>query len=240
MTYKRIDSSRRAEQISYQLRQSIFDGSYMPGQKIPSEHELSDAFGVSRIIVREAVRDLEKSGLVKVKRGAQGGAFVQEMSHRAATPILRDLLDLGNATPTSIIEVRLNMEPTVAGFAAQRATDEDLKAMRDHLNSEPDEKGNAYAKWNIDFHRLVAQASYNPVYIILVNILLDFALDMITKYIDKKKIYHDRNAHRLILEKITQSDAEGAKELFYQHLLELVPVHEIWEKKGERHTLNSF
>jgi len=237
MAYKRVDSSRRAEQISRQLRSSIFDGSYPPGHRIPTEHELADTFGVSRIIVREAVRDLEKSGLVEVKRGAYGGAFVQQMKHNAATSVMRDILDLANTSPVSIIEVRVHMEPTVAGLAAERATGEDLKCMQDHLNAEPEFPGHEYVRWNLDFHRLVAHASHNPVYIILVNILLDLAEDMILKYSDGK-IYHDKTAHSDILKNISQSNAEGAKKIFYDHLLELIPLHKKWEKSGTSYTLN--
>jgi DNA-binding FadR family transcriptional regulator len=233
VAYKRIDNSRRAEQISRQLRLSIFDGSYPPGHKIPTEHELADAFGVSRIIVREAIRDLEKSGLVTVKRGAYGGAFVQEMKHEAVSSVMRDMLSLTATSPKNILEARLLIEPLVAGLAAERATSEDLQCLRDHLKAEPKAPGREYQRWNLGFHRLVAQASHNPVFVILVNILLDLADDMISMYSDGT-IYHDKTSHAAILKKISKGEIEGVKRLFYDHLLDLVPIHTEWERTGKR------
>lgn len=73
MPFTRIDKSRRFLQVSHQLRQSIFRGEYQPGQRLPNERELAETFGTSRIIVREAIWDLKKSGLVEVKRGPMAG-----------------------------------------------------------------------------------------------------------------------------------------------------------------------
>jgi len=238
MKFQRVDNSRRADLISRQLRQSIFTGAYRPGERIPTEHELSDAFGVSRIIVREAVRDLERSGLVKVKRGVHGGTFVEEMKHDAVTTVMRDVLELGNTKPTSIIEMRLHLEPFAAGLAAERATSEDIRKMEDHLSIVPRSPGKEYIRWNLGFHRLVTHASHNPVCIILVNILLDLAEDMIREYTDGR-IYHDRTSHPAILEKISEKDAEGVRKLFYDHLLVIVPLHEEWEKTGKLYTFSS-
>lgn len=232
MNFKPIDKSRRAEIIARQLRHSIFKGGYLPGEKMPTEHELADGFGVSRIIVREAIRDLERSGLVEVKRGAHGGAFVKEMKHEAATSIMRDILELANARPTSILEVRLDLEPIIAGYAAERATAEDIESMRNHLKNGPQTPGHDYMRWNIGFHRLVALASHNPVYILLANIILDLAEDMIIHYTDNR-VYHDRTSHPAILDKIAKKEARGVKQLCYEHLLHLIPVHEKWDQSRQ-------
>jgi DNA-binding FadR family transcriptional regulator len=229
MNFKPIDKSRRAEIIAKHLRHSIFTGGYQPGEKIPSEHELSEGFGVSRIIVREAVRDLERSGLVEVKRGAYGGAFVKKMKHDAATSIMRDILELADARPTSILEVRMDIEPLIAGYAAERATSDDIKSMHSHLESDPKTPGHDYMRWNTGFHRLVAQASHNPVYNLLSNILLDLAEEIVIQYSDNR-IYHDKTSHPAILEKIKQRDAQGAKQICYDHLLYLIPIHEKWDQ----------
>jgi len=227
--FKPIDKSRRAEIISRQLRISIFKGGYQPGEKMPSEHELAEGFGVSRIIAREAIRDLERSGLVEVRRGAHGGAFVKQMKHDAATSIMRDILELANARPTSILEVRLDLEPIIAAYAAERANTEDIESMRSHLNNEPKTPGHDYMRWNTGFHRLVARTSHNPVYNLLANIILDLAEDMIIHYTDNR-VYHDKTSHPAILDKIVKKDAKGAKKLCYDHLLYLIPIHEKWDQ----------
>lgn len=230
MAFKPIDKSRRFLQVSRQLRKSIFSGQYQPGKRLPNERELAETFGTSRIIVREAIWDLQRSGLVEVKRGAHGGAFVQEMKHDAVTSVMRDVASLGKVRPAHIIEVRLMIEPAVASLAAERASEEDLRAMSKYLEVIPKELTEEYVRWQIGFHRMVAQASQNPLFAMQVNIFLDFSEDMILSLRQKDRLYHDTTTHPAILEKIAQRDPEGARHLFYNHLLEIKPVFDDWEK----------
>ena len=230
MAFKPIDKSRRFAQVASQLRKSIFDGAYQPGQRLPNERQLAEIFGTSRIIVREAIWDLKKSGLVDVKRGAHGGAFVQKMRHEAVTSVIRDVASLGKVRPAHIIEVRLIIEPTVAALAAERATGQDLEEMSRYQETIPKKQTDEYVRWQIGFHRMVAKASQNPLFAMLVNIFLDFSEDMILNLKNKDRVYHDTTTHPTILEKIAQGDPEGAKRLFYDHLLEIKPLFDDWEK----------
>ncbi len=230
MVFKRIDKSRRFLQVSRQLRESIFGGVYQPGQRLPNERDLAEAFGTSRIIVREAIWDLKKSGLVEVKRGAHGGAFVQEMRHEAVTSVMRDMASLGKVRPAQIIEVRLLIEPAVAALAAERATEENLLQMSQYLETIPKKQTDEYVHWQVGFHRLVAKASQNPLFAMLVNIFLDFSEDMVLNLRRKDRLYHDTTTHPAILAKIVQRDGDGARRLFYDHLLEIKPTFDDWEK----------
>lgn len=230
MAFKRIDQSRRFEQVSRQLRESIFGGKYQPGQRLPNERDLAETFDTSRIIVRQAIWDLKKSGLVEVKRGAHGGAFVQRMRHDAVTLVMRDVASLGKVRPAHIIEVRLLIEPAVAALAAERATEGDLLEMRQYLEIVPKKQTDEYVHWQIGFHRMVAKASQNPLFAMQVNIFLDFSEDMVLTLRQKDRLYHDTVAHPAILEKIAQRDADGARRLLYDHLLEIKPVFDDWEK----------
>ncbi len=81
------------------------------GPTHPLEFELVKAFGVSRLIVREAIRDMENPAFSK-SSAAQGGAVVQHMRHDAVTSVMRDVLNMGQAKVTDIMEVRLDIEPS--------------------------------------------------------------------------------------------------------------------------------
>lgn len=230
MAYQKLSSTRLAEQVSRQLKESIFQGQYSPGQRIPSEHELVDIFGVSRVIVREAIRDLERSGLIEVKRGPKGGAIVQPVRHNAVTSVMRDVLSLGHARVAEIMEVRLHVEPIVAGLAAERATDEDLQRLYDHLQAKPEESGDKLVSWNVNFHRLVARASHNLMYNILVNILMDFTEELVLSLKPPNRIVHDATSHPAIYEKMAHRDAVGVSRVFRQHLEDIVPAMEELER----------
>lgn len=230
MTFERIDKSRRFAQVSRQLRKAIFRGEYQSGQRLPNERELAETFGTSRIIVREAIWDLKKSGLVEVKRGAHGGAFVQEMSHDAVTLVMRDVASLGRVRPAHLIEVRLLIEPAAAALAAERATEGDLREMSLHLAEKHAEMTEDYIHWQVGFHRLVGHASHNPLFAMQINIFQDFTEDMVLSLREKDRIYHDNTSHPAIFEKISRRDAEGARRLFHDHLMEIKPVFDDWEK----------
>jgi GntR family transcriptional repressor for pyruvate dehydrogenase complex len=224
MAFKRVDTTRLAEQVTAQLKESILRGRYAPGERMPSEHELVKAFGVSRVIVREAVRDLERSGLVSIKRGPKGGAFVKEVSHDAATSVVRDILSMGKARVGHIMEVRLHVEPIVAGLAAERATKEDIAALEQYLLEPPRMGSDAYVAWNVRFHRLVARAAHNPMYEVLINMLMDFTEQLILSIKPKERVVHDTVSHPAILEMIKKKDAEGATRRFREHLQEILPL----------------
>lgn len=224
MPYKKIDNTRLSELVTKQLKESIFNGQYRPGQRIPSEFELVKAFGVSRVIVREAIRDMEKSGLLEVKRGPKGGAVVQPMRHDAVTSVMRDVLSMGRVRVADIMEVRLDIEPIVAGLAAERATRQDLERLRNNLFAVPEAPGDKHVSWNMEFHRLIADASHNPMYNTLVNILTDFTEELVMSLMPIGKVIHSPHWHPAIFEKIEKRDSQGTRQIFREHLEEISPL----------------
>lgn len=232
MPLKSIRTGRLADLVTDQLKQSLFNGEYEEGERLPSEHELMEIFGVSRVVVREAIRNLEKAGLLQIKRGPAGGAFVCPMNHDAISSLVRDSLRLNGTSVAEIMEVRLQMEPVVAGLAARRRTLDDIKILEKHIENMPKvNSGDKYAAWNVDFHRLVAKASHNSMYELLMNILMDITQDLILKIRPSRRIVHDTTSHPAILEKIKQGDMEGAEQIFRKHLEDIFPLLESLEKQ---------
>jgi GntR family transcriptional repressor for pyruvate dehydrogenase complex len=231
MNYTHVPKGRLADQVSSQLKESIFQGEYQPGEKIPAEHQLVKFFGVSRVIVREAIRNLEQAGLIEIKRGPKGGAFVLPMKHDAVSQVIRDMLRLGNAEVAHIMEVRLEMEPVVAGLAAERATAKDVETLCWGIQDMPDAPGDEYVAWNVRFHRLLSKCAHNPMYDILVNILMDFTQDLILKIKPSERIIHDTTSHPELLELVRQGDVEGARRKMRFHLEDIVPTLKDLEAK---------
>jgi GntR family transcriptional repressor for pyruvate dehydrogenase complex len=230
--YTQIRKDRLADLVGNQLKESIFEGKYRSGQRMPSEHQMVEMFGVSRLIVREAIRDLERAGLIEVKRGPLGGAFVLPMKHDSVSRIVKDVLRLGKANVADIMEVRLGIEPVVAGLAAERRDEEDLEMLSNSLKAIPEDPGgDEYVAWNVSFHRLAAKASHNPMYEILVNILMDFTEELVLSIKPRERVLHDTTSHPAIYEKIKQGDAEGASRKFRDHLEEILPLLQTLEEK---------
>jgi GntR family transcriptional repressor for pyruvate dehydrogenase complex len=235
MVLKAIRTGRLADQVADQLKQSLFKGEYLEGERLPSEHDLMGVFGVSRIVVREAIRNLENSGLLEIKRGPTGGAFVLPMKHDAVSNLVRDTLRLGQTSVAEIMEVRLQVEPIVAGLAAKRRTLEDIEMLEGGIKNMPKVKnGNKYVAWNVEFHRLVAKASHNAMYELLVNILMDMTLELVLSIKPSRRVVHDTTSHPAIFEKIEAGDAKGAEREFRNHLEEILPLLEDLENNAAR------
>lgn len=224
MRYTAIKTGRLADDVSNQIKEAIFQGDYQPGEKIPSEHELVGLFGVSRVIVREAIRNLEQTGLVEIRRGPKGGAFVQSLSHNSVSLIVKDLFKLAKGTVKEVMEVRLAIEPIAAGIAAERATKEDLSLLKKNLDEQTKKPGQKTIEGNINFHRLLARCSHNPIYEIIINILLDFSTDLIVNILPPGEVLHDTTSHPELYELIKSKDAQKAEAKMRSHLDDVIPL----------------
>jgi GntR family transcriptional regulator, transcriptional repressor for pyruvate dehydrogenase complex len=111
------------------IQEQIRSGRLAAGERLPSERALSEALGVSRPTVREAVQSLAAMNILDVRHGA--GIFVSSLGiHELLSP-LRFALELGGPTVAQLFEVRLTLEPRAAELAAERASDEQVTAIED-------------------------------------------------------------------------------------------------------------
>lgn len=213
---------RLYEEIAEVLKKAILSGDYRVGDKLPSELELAERFGVSRLVVREAIRCLELNGLIEVRQGATGGAFVRELDSKIIRQNLSDLLFLRKITVSQLYEVRMYVEPEVARLAAFRRTEDDLRLL-EHLAylSERGEPGIDYIKYNVDFHRALGKASQNPFYAVIINSIMDFTKNFILTLKPVKEVIHERTIHREIYEAILKQDGNRAKAKTIEHTINI-------------------
>src|SRR6266478_9387681 len=121
------------ESVADQIRQAIFSGLLAPGHKLPPEREMADGFQTSRVALREALRALEKEGMLTIKQGFGGGAFVADFDNalRALLDSLNTVVKLGRAKSAHLTEVRAILEPEITRLATIRATPANIKAIED-------------------------------------------------------------------------------------------------------------
>src|SRR4029077_11828141 len=171
------------EAVADQIRQAIFSGLLTPGHKLLPEREMAERFQTSRLALREALRALEKEGMIVIKRGSGGGAFVADFDNalRALLDSLNTVVKLGRAKSAHLSEVRAILEPEITRLASLRATPADLRAMEavvlaqeqklqtGGLHSRPDSCSGPSGRGCLEFHSRVAEAAHNPVLNIVVN-----------------------------------------------------------------------
>src|ERR1700753_1104716 len=162
--FSKASVGRISEIIVEQIRLLMRQGQLRPGDRLPPERDLCERFGVSRVTVREALRMLESSGLVEIRVGARGGAFVTAPSSDRVGEGLTDLLSLSVITTTDITEIRMVLETGIVPLVCERDTEEDL-AGRDAICQQAEAAlaaGESPVDLSMEFHLRVAQATHNP------------------------------------------------------------------------------
>lgn len=145
------------------IKGMILDGRLRPGDQLPSERALSEALGVSRPTVREAIRSLQAMNIVETRHGA--GTFVSSLSVEELLRPLQFALALSDFAMEHLFEVRLMLEPGAAELAAERASDDEIEELRECARRggadglEPDE----LAALDIELHERIAAAAHNPL-----------------------------------------------------------------------------
>lgn len=219
---------RAFDEIIAQVRALIQSGDLSVGDRLPPERTLAEQFSVSRNTVREALRMLEIAGLVRLKRGASGGAFITGADETVVANSMFDALQVTDFSLADVIEMLQGMSSMAAVAACERMTDDDLAAidMNVRLASEMTNAGRWDEKMQVhlEFHNLLSEATGNPILVLMMRTLLDIVKRVIVKVgpTQDDTILHSR--WRLV-SALRQRDSEAAvKELqhYFTHL------HKMW------------
>jgi GntR family transcriptional repressor for pyruvate dehydrogenase complex len=218
---------RVSETIVRRIKEQISKGRLLAGHKLPAEREMARQFKTSRVSVREAYRSLEELGVLRIRRGADGGAFIAEVDH---APVLRSLslvLGLGNTSHRQLTEARMLIEPPIAELAALRARKEDLARLERVLIQEEEDaarRTGPFRPTDSQFHRSVADCARNLPLIVLMNALADLtasaasALDVSVRARHRLKNCH---YHRLIFAAIRARDGAAASAIMAEHVRDI-------------------
>ena len=211
---KRPDAKPRAfERVSEQIREMVLGGPLKPGDRLPSERELSARLGVGRPVLREALRKIEHSGLIELRKGRSGGAFVSRGNPGLIADNMSDLIQLRNISIQELYEARTWIQEAVVRVACQRATPEDLQALEENVRAAEEEhaRGRADERTiiNIEFHNLLARATHNPVMVIMVRGLTDALRSLVQQVGSEQPRSLFRVRHQLV-EAVRKKDEEAA------------------------------
>src|SRR5947209_5799095 len=142
--------------VSESILSLIRSGELKPGMRLPSEPQLIEMTGVSRSSVREAIRSLETMGLVEIRRGK--GTFIREIDTSGMTDAQMLLMLADRKVLENLVEVRETLEPMMARLAAERATDDDIAALRHHLEGMDHARDHeAWRPAHLAFHQALAE-----------------------------------------------------------------------------------
>jgi GntR family transcriptional regulator, transcriptional repressor for pyruvate dehydrogenase complex len=219
--FERVDRSvGLADKVASAVADSIVSGRLEPGDRLPSERELGELFGVSRPVVREAVRSLTAKGLLadNPRRGHVVQALGRETVTESLTLYLRgQRLDYGQ-----LMEVRVLVEVENAGLAAGRASPADVDVLRTaagrlKVGLPPEQAALA----DTEFHRAIATATGNGFFEILIDSIREVLLTVqLPTLADAGIVRAAQRGHDLIVERIAAGDADAARQAMRDHLAE--------------------
>jgi GntR family transcriptional repressor for pyruvate dehydrogenase complex len=221
-TMKPVKRMSVSNQVFEQLRDSIIQGKWTPGTKIPSENELTRMLGVSRITIREALQKLATLGLVETKQGE--GTYVKALSAGIYMNSLIPLFLLDKTETLQVLEYRKIIEVGTAGLAAERANQDDiakLQKIMDNMKKVKDDVEQFAAK-DLEFHLALAEITKNSVIIKVNNIIKDILSvsmsDIVRTLGNSDGLYY----HKKIIDAIKRKDKELAEQLMEEHLIKTI------------------
>jgi GntR family transcriptional regulator, transcriptional repressor for pyruvate dehydrogenase complex len=228
MSFEAKPVSRLRQQVERQLRAAIVSKTIVEGERLPSEGELAERFGVSRPTVREALRSLAAAGLIEKTPGANGGSFVRTLDASTFGAMLSEsvglFVDLGNAQQSEVDALRDIMEVPATRLAATHRRDhQDLTDLADILDAQKHASFDdpQVPQLDIDFHSTVAAASGNQVLRVFILALHTVAQPVrhmtLTAEIGKQTVLQHQAIVRAV-ERQNEAEAERAIRAHLEYL----------------------
>jgi len=231
LIHRPLKIRRLSEFIEDYIKNLILNGEIKPGEKLPSEKELSKQFGVSVVTIREALRGLETFGYIEKKKGKGGGIFAGEIKTESIKIALHDFLSSKQFTAKHLTELRMIIEPAAIKIAASKISPQEIKDLEKNVaycERKIEKAGLSISEKeffdieerNVEFHRLIAETTHNPVLTLTVDYVMDFLLSFKKKILSPDINFSRETVkdHRNILSKLRNSDADGGEEEMILHL----------------------
>ena len=217
-----VTGGRASSEVVRQIKSAILDGRLKPGDRLSSERELTDQLGVSRVTIRDALRTLETAGLIDVRVGARGGAFVRMPEPDRVGEGLANMLLLSSIAPVEVTEARMIFELGTIPLVCQRATPEDIAALSEicERSDRALQAGEFDVALSAEFHARLAQCTHNTA----IGLVIDsFQGPLLSSLAQAKAIAPQMGdpgvaEHWELVRAIGDGDVETARNVMMRHL----------------------
>lgn len=229
---------RAYQSIVEQVEDRVFRGQLRPGERLPSEREMTAQFGVSRSTVREALRVLESDGLVRSRPGDRGGPEVLPFSSTTLRKSVTRLVRVDEVGLAELVQFRMLLEGSANLLAAQLASDEELAAMDAALAAMGvalDQGYEEFGRADVAFHDTVARATRSTLIQVCSDVVRGVVLGLISHKIadapDRRELMAQSLRHHAdVLDAVRHRDGQRAarlaRESLYDYYAGYVPEDE--------------
>jgi GntR family transcriptional repressor for pyruvate dehydrogenase complex len=234
--FKPIQSDRISNIIVDQIKEAVFQKKLKPGDKLPSERQLIEQFKTSRVTLREALRTLEQFGILDIRRGIDGGAFIRDPNTKFINNFLQDMFSMGKIQISNLTEARMAVEPFSVKLAAERITEEALQKIKQNIREAKeclDKKNKNDARLlDLEFHRIISHASENPVIFFMIDSIMDIMENNIASIpLEMKPVERTNQYHEEIYAALRARDVQKAQDLMHNHIQQ---IHDALEDLGRK------
>lgn len=212
----RSSASRDATRV---IKELIISGRLKPGDRLPSERELSEMLGISRPTVRESIHALVAMNILQTRHGY--GTYVASLDTGELLQPLQFVLSMAKGALQELFEARLVLEPAIAAFAAQRASKEQISEMRRCVleSREQTRAEDELIERDLELHRLIAEASGNQVLVSQLSSLHALGVESRALTVRLPNVAHETIAgHGRIVEAIASRRPGAARREMAHHL----------------------
>jgi GntR family transcriptional regulator, transcriptional repressor for pyruvate dehydrogenase complex len=220
--FRPVTGGRASSEVVRQIKSAILAGRLKPGDRLSSERELTDQLGVSRVTIRDALRTLETSGLIDVRVGARGGAFVRVPEPDRVGEGLANMLLLSSIEPAEVTEARMIFELGTIPLVCQRATRDDIAALSEicERSDRALQAGGFDVALSAEFHARLAQCTHNTAIGLIVD---SFQGPLLSSLARAKAIAPQMGdpgvaEHWELVRAIRDGDVETARSVMMRHL----------------------
>lgn len=235
--FKPIRSVRTFEEVASQIKEFILEGTLRPGEKLLPEAQMAKEFNVGRQTVREALRLLELSGFITIQKGGGGGSFIQDTVLGRIGDMFLDAFRMKNITLEQLTFARLEIERVVLKNVIEHSDESDIERLQANVNAAKKKlaKNQMATEENFQFHTLLAEATKNHVFVIVVEAIMAVHADVLSR--TGFRLETSRNvveSHEEILSAIMKKDHDEAIRLLEEHLRNIEKrLNEGKAEKGE-------
>jgi DNA-binding FadR family transcriptional regulator len=218
--FRFVQTEKLSKKISRQLLESIIKGRYKPGSLLPAERELANAFGVSRVVVREGLNSLVSKGILSVRQGR--GATVNPVEEwNTLDPEVLMLL-YGDQVFDELIQFRRILEPELAALAAQNITPEELEELEAVTDLPESDTVEEHVEHDNTYHLIIARATHNSVLLIVLSSITELLRESRRRtFAVPNELAKARDWHRTIYNAIQSHDSEAARQAMLSHLTQV-------------------
>jgi GntR family transcriptional regulator, transcriptional repressor for pyruvate dehydrogenase complex len=221
---------KRTDEIADAIKRLIVEHGLGPGDRLPQEKELMAQYAAGKGTVREALKSLEVQGLIRIRTGPGGGAFIERMSENRAMSLLSNFLFAKELTIADIYAMRKVLEPLVAVSAIGNIDEAAVQRLNDIIAIYDHEPADAEERWGqrmaeLDFHAVVAEYSSNPI--------LAFTCRFLQRLLKELAVCHDIYVQsqpvmrrsgiqhqRDLIAAMCEGDADAVHAIMTQHMIE--------------------